>query len=83
MIDGAGPQLRAMILLGINAGYGNTNCARLEPKHMNLKNWLGRIPASKDWNSSACKALVPDRPGNHCMASGTQLKRFGACVRPQ
>jgi hypothetical protein len=29
LIDGAGLQLRAMILLGINAGFGNSDCANL------------------------------------------------------
>ena len=47
MIDGAEPQLRAMILLGINAGYGNTDCARLEPKHLNLMTAWADFPRPK------------------------------------
>jgi integrase len=37
----AGPKLRAMILLGINCGLGNTDCARLTRRRVNLKTgWL-------------------------------------------
>lgn len=31
MVDAADPQVRACILLGINLGYGNRDCARLKP----------------------------------------------------
>jgi integrase len=41
MINVAGPQLRAMILLGINGGLGNTDCAALHLSHLDLENgWL-------------------------------------------
>ena len=41
MIDAAGPQLKAMILLGVNAGMGCTDCAMLPMKALNLKTgWL-------------------------------------------
>ena len=37
----ATPKLRAMLLLGINCGLGNTDCARLTRKRINLKTgWL-------------------------------------------
>jgi len=40
-IDGAGPQLRAMILLGINCGYGNTDVACLKRAKVDLvKGWI-------------------------------------------
>ncbi len=39
MLASAGPQLRAMILLGINAGMGNTDCARL-PVSAIKSGWL-------------------------------------------
>jgi hypothetical protein len=32
----ARPVLKAMILLGINAGLGNEDCARLERRHIDL-----------------------------------------------
>src|SRR5262249_38211158 len=47
MIDAAAPELRAMILLGINAGYGNTDCTRLEPKHLNLQAGWADFPRPK------------------------------------
>jgi len=37
MIDKAGPQLKAMILLGINCGMGNHDCAVLTLDHLDLK----------------------------------------------
>ena len=41
LLTKAGPKLRAMILLGINCGLGNTDCARLTRNRINLKTgWL-------------------------------------------
>jgi integrase len=41
MLDKAGPQLKAMILLGINCGMGNNDCALLPLSAVNLKTgWL-------------------------------------------
>jgi len=41
LVEAASPQLRAMILLGVNAGLGNMDCARLEFRHIDLKSgWL-------------------------------------------
>jgi len=36
LIDAAGVQLRAMILLGVNCGYGNQDCATLPTKALDL-----------------------------------------------
>jgi len=36
MLDDAGVQLRAMILLGVNCGFGNQDCATLPLKAVNL-----------------------------------------------
>jgi len=41
IIDKAGGQLRAMVLLGINCGLGNNDCAMLPTRALNLKGgWL-------------------------------------------
>lgn len=41
MLDAAGPQLRAMIYLGLNAGLGNSDCATLPVSALDLKGgWL-------------------------------------------
>jgi integrase len=41
LLTKARPKLRAMILLGINCGLGNTDCARLTRDRLNLKTgWL-------------------------------------------
>lgn len=37
LIHAAGPQLRAMILLGINCGFGNADCGQLPFKALDLK----------------------------------------------
>jgi integrase len=43
MIDKAGPQLKAMILLGINCGMGNHDCAMLSLSDLDLKTgWLSQ-----------------------------------------
>ncbi len=42
LIESANPQLRAMIYLGINAAFGNNDCAKLKFDHVDLK---------KDWVS--------------------------------
>ena len=41
MLDAAGPQLRAMILLGVNCGFGNADCGTLPVKALDLKRaWI-------------------------------------------
>ena len=41
IIGGAGPQLRAMVFLGINCGMGNNDCATLPMKALDLQaRWL-------------------------------------------
>jgi integrase len=41
MLSKAGPQLKAMILLGVNGGLGNTDCATLPLSALDLSNgWL-------------------------------------------
>jgi len=47
MLDVVVPELRAMILLGINVGYGNTDCTRLEPRHLNLQIGWADFPRPK------------------------------------
>lgn len=37
LIDAAGPSIRAMILLGINAGFGNSDCGNLPLSAVDLK----------------------------------------------
>lgn len=41
LVDAASPQLKAMILLGLNCGMGNTDCSGLEVRHLDLEGgWL-------------------------------------------
>jgi integrase len=41
LLDAAEPHLKAMILLGVNAGFGNNDCATLTKAAIDLKNgWL-------------------------------------------
>lgn len=47
LLESAGPQLRAMILLGINAGLGNTDVASLPVTAIDLKNAMLDFPRVK------------------------------------
>ncbi|MEQ8791703.1 MAG: tyrosine-type recombinase/integrase [Pirellulaceae bacterium] len=41
LLDAASPQVKAMLLLGLNAGLGNTDCANLSESHLDLDGgWL-------------------------------------------
>lgn len=54
LLDHAGDQMRAMILLGINCGYGNADCGRLTRDMLDLQGgWLSE-PRHKTgvWRSS-------------------------------
>lgn len=47
MIECAGTQLKAMILLGINCGFGNSDCANLEYRHIDLERGIVDFPRPK------------------------------------
>src|SRR5262249_543901 len=47
LLDAAGVQLRAMILLGINAGFGNTDCAQLPLSALDLQAGVIDFPRPK------------------------------------
>lgn len=47
LIDAAPVLLKAMILLGINAAYGNTDIALVDRNHVNSKSRLLTVPRSK------------------------------------
>lgn len=54
LIEGASPQLTAMILLALNAGLGNNDCATLERRHVDLDGgWLD-FPRSKTGTMRRC-----------------------------
>lgn len=72
LIDKAGVPLKAMVLLGINAGCGNTDCASLQFRHLDLEGgWLD-FPRGKTGNERRCglwpetvealKAAINKRP---------------------
>ena len=75
IIDVCGVALKAMVLLGVNAGLGNADCARLEHKHLDLKaGWLdfprpktGEPRRAKLWSETikALKAAIAERPEPH------------------
>lgn len=54
--DAAGPQFRAMILLGINAGFGPTDCATLEVGDVNLS--AGMIDMLRHKTKAARRAIL-------------------------
>jgi integrase len=47
LLAAAGPTLKAMILLGINCGYGNTDMGRMERGHVDLKTGWTDYPRPK------------------------------------
>lgn len=47
MLGAAGPQLRAMILLGINCGFGNNDCAMLSIEDLDLDRAFIEFPRPK------------------------------------
>ena len=56
--------MQAMILLGINAGLGNRDCAKLEFGHVNLKTgWLD-YPRPKTAIDTAARGSG-QRPSSH------------------
>ena len=72
LLDAAGPQLKAMILLGINCGMGNHDCSSLPQAAVNLAGGWVNFPRPKTgidrrcplWTETveALKAAIADRP---------------------
>lgn len=72
LAEAAGPQLRAMIFLAVNAGFGNTDCARLTFRHLDLDAGWHSFPRPKTANPRRCwfwpetceaiKAAIAKRP---------------------
>jgi integrase len=58
MIDGAGVQLRAMIYLGINCGFGNTDCALLPRSAVDLNAGWIEFPRPKTGIPRRCPLWV-------------------------
>jgi integrase len=54
LIDDAGPQLRAMILLGINAGFGNSDCGNLPLSALDLDGGIIDYPRPKTGVDRRC-----------------------------
>ena len=47
MLQNANPQMKAMILLGLNCGFGCTDCAELKWKNLDLQNGRVNFPMGK------------------------------------
>jgi integrase len=54
MLAAAGPQLKAMILLGINCGFGNNDCGRLPLSALNLQEQWVDFPRPKTGIGRRC-----------------------------
>lgn len=82
LIDSAGAQIKAMLLLGINCGLGNSDCANLEFRHLDLKaGWLD-FPRPKTGIQRRCplwpetvKALKAAIAERHEPADGAYAQR--------
>jgi integrase len=72
LIDTAGVPLKAMILLAVNAGFGNTDCAALEFRHLDIEDGWATFARRKTGNDRRCplwpetvkaiKAAIDKRP---------------------
>jgi integrase len=54
LIDNSGPQLKAMILLGINCGFGNTDCGSLPISALDLEAGWVNYPRPKTGVARRC-----------------------------
>jgi integrase len=54
LIDAAGPAMKAMLLLGINGGFGNTDCGRLPLSAVDLDGAVIDFPRPKTGISRRC-----------------------------
>lgn len=89
MIDAAGPQVRAMIYLGINGGLGNTDCASLPLSALDLdRGWLDyprvktgierRIPLWPETVKALRKVIAKRQPPKNAEHAGLVfLTRLG------
>ena len=89
MIDAAGVQLKAMILLGINCGFGNFDCAELPHSALDLKRGWVDFPRPKTgvdrrcplWSETrqALREAIKNRPEptNPADASQVFLTTYG------
>jgi integrase len=59
MLGAAGPQLRAMLLLGINCGFGNADCAKVPLAALDLDGAMIDYPRPKTGIARRC-ALWPE-----------------------
>jgi len=59
LIDAAGPSMRAMILLGINCGFGNSDCGNLPLSAVDLDKGITDYPRPKTGIPRRC-ALWPE-----------------------
>jgi integrase len=54
MLSAAGQPLRAMLLLGINCGFGNTDCGTLELRHLDVDGGWANFPRPKTGVQRRC-----------------------------
>jgi integrase len=59
LLAAAGPQLKAMILLGVNCGYGNADCGKLPRSALDLEGGWANFPRPKTGVERRC-ALWPE-----------------------
>jgi integrase len=76
LIDAAGPTMRAMVLLGINCGFGNSDCGNLPLSAVDLDNATIDYPRPKTGIPRRC-ALWPETIAavREAMASRPTTKR--------
>lgn len=80
LIDAAPPSLRAMLLLALNCGLGNTDCSSLPESALRPGARLDRLSPRKDRRRSSREAVVrDDRSVARRARSTSQAEEAGGC----
>jgi integrase len=95
VLAAANPRLKAMILLGINCGYGNTDCIKLDMRRLDLDEGWATLPRTKNGNKRRCplwpetvealRAVPKQRktPEDRAYARRIFITQFGEPYRPR
>src|SRR5262249_20129152 len=89
MLAAAGPQLKAMILLGVNCGYGNADCGTLPLSGLDLERGWARYHRPKTgidrrgplWveTVAALREALAKRPTPEAEAGLVFITKYGGC----
>lgn len=94
VLAAANPRLKAMVLLGVNCGYGNTDCIKLDVRRLDLDKGWATLPRTKNGNKRRCplwpetveavRVVLKQRktPEDRAYARRVFITQFGDAYRP-